>query len=118
MSELYKRIKSLCDTRNINITQLCRDSGASRGSLSDLKMGRKQRLSTETLSKIANYFNVSVDYLLGKTEEKTPSKHGERRINDDDIKFALFDGDKDITDAQYEEVKRFAAYVKERDKNK
>lgn|GEM_PF-6200146 len=33
-------------------------------------------------------------------------------VTDDDIKFALFDGDKDITDEMYNEVKEFAKYVK------
>lgn len=67
MSELYERILGLCDEKGITITELCRQSGASRGSLTDLKMGRKSSLSTATLSKIAVYFGVSVDYLLGKT---------------------------------------------------
>lgn len=74
MSELYSRIDRLCKERNINITTMCKDSGASRGSLSDLKFGRKQSLSVDTLTKIASYFNVSVDYLAGKEEkENSPS---------------------------------------------
>ena len=38
-------------------------------------------------------------------------------ISDADICFALFGGDKDITDEQFEEVKRYALYLKERKKN-
>ena len=38
-------------------------------------------------------------------------------ISDDVLKFALFGGDKEITDAQLEEVKRFAKFVKERENN-
>lgn len=72
MSDLYTRIEKLCKERNINITTMCKDSGASRGSLSDLKFGRKQSLSVDTLTKIASYFNISVDALLGE-EEKSPS---------------------------------------------
>ena len=64
MSELYNRIESLCKKRNINVTVMCKETGASRGSLTDLKAGRKKKLSTDTLSKIAEYFGVSVDYLL------------------------------------------------------
>lgn len=65
MSRLYETIAHLCTDRGITITELCRQSGASRGSLSDLKMGRKQSLSADTLSKIATYFGVSMDDLLG-----------------------------------------------------
>lgn len=65
MSDLYKRIEVLCGDANVNITTMCKEAEVSRASLTDLKMGRKQSLSADTLSKIASYFGVSVDYLLG-----------------------------------------------------
>ena len=78
MSDLYRKIEDLCKKRGVNVTQMCKESGASRASITDLKMGRKQARSSMTLSKIANYFNVSVDYLIGtEQKEKTPSKIGE-----------------------------------------
>lgn len=75
MSDLYNRIEGLCADSGINITTMCKESGASRASLTDLKMGRKQSLSTDTLSKISVYFGVSVDYLLGnEPKEKAPAE--------------------------------------------
>ena len=65
MSELYKRIEMLCKNENMTITTMCKEAGASRASLSDLKVGRKQSLSTETLSRIAKTLGVSVSFLLG-----------------------------------------------------
>ena len=65
MSELYKRIERLCQNEGMTITAMCKISGASRASLSDLKVGRKQSLSTDTLSKIARTLGVSVSFLLG-----------------------------------------------------
>ncbi len=41
----------------------------------------------------------------------------DKSVSDDVLKFALFGGDKEITDSQLEEVKRFAKFVKERDNN-
>lgn len=118
MSNLYNRIEELCKDRNESITTMCKESGASRASLSDLKVGRKQSLSADTLSKIAAHFSVSVDYLLGKENKKAPTENGERVVSDDDIKFALFGGDGEITDEMYDEVKRFAAYIKQREADK
>lgn len=69
MSELFNRISMLCDEKNVSITKMCAESGASRASLTDLKKGRKQSLSAETLSKIASYFDISIDFLLGYTPE-------------------------------------------------
>ena len=37
-------------------------------------------------------------------------------VSEDDIKFALFGGGP-VTDAQYEEVKQFVRFIKERDAN-
>lgn len=69
MCSLYERIELLCKTKNMNVTTMCREAIVSRGALSDLRNGRTNKLSTETLSKIANYFDVSVDYLLNGTNE-------------------------------------------------
>lgn len=116
MEDLYKRIEILCNNRGVTITAMCKESGASRASLTDLKKGRKQGLSAETLSKIATYFEVSIDYLLtGEETKKAPTPEGERTVSDDDIKFALFGGDGEITDAMFDEVKRFAQMVKLRE---
>jgi hypothetical protein len=92
MAELYQTIAQLCADKGINITELCRQSGASRGSLSDLKKGRKQSLSADTLSKIAAYFGVSVDYLLGNTEEKEKpaSQEADELIKSDPLAGQLF----------------------------
>lgn len=116
MNKLYETIASLCAKNGIKPGKMCTDLGISRGNISDLKMGRIESLSAEKLSKIATYFNVSVDYLLsGEDTKKAPTPKGERKISDDDIKFALFGGDGEITDAMYDEVKRFAQMVKLRE---
>ena len=116
MSDLYDRIETLCKERNVSITTVCRQSGASRASLSDLKAGRKQSLSAETLSKLAGWFDVSVDHLLGN--ENAPTEVRGRNVSQEDIKFALFGGDGEITDEMYQEVCNFAAYVKRREEEK
>ena len=79
LNEMYKRIEALCKERKINMTQMCRDTQIPRGNLTDLKMGRTKKLSTETLGKIAVYFGVSMEYLLGHENKKTPTlPEGER----------------------------------------
>lgn len=69
MSNLYYRIEKLCKSNDMTITSMCKTSGASRASLSDLKMGRKQGLSTDTLAKIAKVLGVSVGLLIGEKPE-------------------------------------------------
>ncbi len=47
-----------------------------------------------------------------------PVRTAPRSVSDEDIKFALFGGDGEITDAMYDEVKRFAAFLKQREAEK
>lgn len=114
MGTLYENIMALCDSRGIKGGKLCTDIGISKGLLTDLKMGRRSGVSAATAQKIAAYFGVTVGYLLGQEENNAPADHGKRAVTDEDIKFALFGGDGEITDEMYQEVKRFAAYIKQR----
>ena len=55
---------------------------------------------------------------MGWSEEDSKSKVNFSPVTDDDIKFALFGGEEEITDEMYDEVKNFAEYVKQKYKNK
>lgn len=118
MGTLYENIIALCNKHGIKGGKLCTDIGMSKGILTDLKMGRQTGISAANAQKIASYFGVSVGYLLGEETEKAPADDGKRSVSDDDIKFALFGGDGEITDAMYDEVRNFAAYVKQREADK
>lgn len=117
MGTLYDNIMALCDQKGIKGGKMCSEVGISKGLLTDLKMGRRTGVSAVTAQKIASYFGVSVGYLLGE-EENAPAEFGKRAISDDDIKFALFGGDGEITDAMYQEVKEFASLIKLREEMK
>lgn len=115
MSTLYDRLVSLCAGKGIKGGKMCTDLGISKSLMTDLKMGRKKSVSAETAQKIASYFGVSVGYLLGEETEKAPADDGKRNVSDEDIQFALFGGADEITEAMYDEVKQFAAFLKQRE---
>lgn len=77
MGNLYARIETMCHNKGVSITDMCRESGASRGSLSDLKMGRISSLTAGTLSKLSAYFGVSIDVLIGNDELQPTKTAGE-----------------------------------------
>ena len=68
MGTLYERLDFLCKERGIKGGRMCGDLGISKSLMTDLKSGRKKGVSAETAQKIANYFNVTVGYLLGEEE--------------------------------------------------
>lgn len=73
MADLYENIAKLCRNRGITGGRLCTELGFSRSTLSDLKAGRINSLSSQKLQKIADYFSVSVDTLLtGEAPVLTP----------------------------------------------
>ncbi len=47
-------------------------------------------------------------------KEKAPASEGERKVSDEDIKFALWGDTSNITDDDLEDVKRYAAFIRER----
>lgn len=116
ISEFYKRLRDLCEERSMTVNELVKILDLSSGSPTAWKNGAVPR--NATLAKIADYFGVTTGYLLGKENKKAPTASGERQISDDDIKFALFGGDGEITDAMYDEVRKFAAFVKQREADK
>ncbi len=67
---------------------------------------------------IANYLGVSVEYLRGETDNKYPTDSSVSSP-DELIKFALFGGDAEtISDEAFEDVKRFAQIVAEKERRK
>ena len=64
MATLYENLKLLCDQRGIKPGKMCVDIGASKSLMTGLKAGRTKSINAETAQKIADYFGVSVDYLL------------------------------------------------------
>lgn len=110
----YDLYDELCKAKGVSATKAAMDMGLSK---SHPTAWKKRGLTPkgDTLNKIADYFGVSVDYLLGKEEKTSTQESG--RLNDDDIKFALW-GTREIDDDVLDRVKRFAKFAQEDEKNK
>ena len=102
----YDRFALLCAQAGVSVYKACTDVGMNRSAVAKWKAGATP--NGATVAKLADYFQVPVDYLLG----------GKRPVSDEEIKFALFGGNGEITDEMYAEVKHFAAFVKQRETEK
>ena len=57
----YERVAKLCKRNKLAITALEKELGFGRGTIGKWKKGAEPNLAN--LQKVADYFNVSVDYL-------------------------------------------------------
>lgn len=80
MATVYEMIESLCRERGITGSKMCDDLGISRSTMTELRKGRAKTMNLEKAGKIADYFGVSTDYLLGKTPTPSLTRRDERDI--------------------------------------
>ena len=64
----YERLKQLAKEKNVSLTNLVKELGMSTGNLSRWKSGIVPK--SDTVSALAEYFEVTSDYLLGIDREK------------------------------------------------
>ena len=62
-----QRIFAIMDERGLSAYKVAKDTGISQGNFGDWKNGRAKP-GLKALNKLAAYFDVPVDYLLGKID--------------------------------------------------
>lgn len=63
---MYQRIRDLREDRDLNQTEIAKLLGMSQTGYSKYETGEHD-IPTAILIKLADFYNVSVDYLLGRT---------------------------------------------------
>ena len=115
---LVERIRRLCADHSISVRQLEFAAGLSEGTIGRWNVSIP---SVDKVKKVADYFGVTVDYLIDQNDESI-STHTARRekISDEELKFAIFNhrGDTEITDEMLAEVRQFAQWIATREGNK
>lgn len=67
----YDTFHKLCESKGVTDSRACLDMGFSRSYAAKMK-NKKGAPSMDKLSTMANYFGVTVDYLLNAEKEKAP----------------------------------------------
>ncbi len=115
MNEKFKlRLEQLMRERNINQIGLSAEIGVTQSTLSR-NINGVHRPKAEIVERIANYFNVSTDYLLGKTDDRLPTNTSTTdKLSG--IKLALYNQTEELTEEQMEDVLKFVEFIKNKDK--
>ncbi|MFS9130872.1 helix-turn-helix transcriptional regulator [Streptococcus australis] len=93
MFPTFEKVRELARKKGLSLNQVEEKLGYSKNTLYSLK---RQKISSERLQEIADYFNVSTDYLLGRTENPHIAKDGDASapldLRDIAAQSMLFDG--------------------------
>ncbi|KIS10149.1 Cro/CI family phage transcriptional regulator [Streptococcus equi subsp. zooepidemicus Sz16] len=104
MFPTFEKIKELADRQGISINKLEEKLGYSRNTIYNLKT---KKPNAERISEIADYFQVSTDYLLGRTDNPKIAQDGQEYTSDDLRQMAenakTFDG-KPLTESDIEAI--------------
>lgn len=106
-----ERVLSLIAQKGISKNKMLTDLKLNKNSFVD--WGKHGNIPNgDVLSKISEYFNVSVDYLLGN---ETEGKSLDEQLKG--IDFALHSESKELTDGEKQDVLNFVKFIKAKREN-
>lgn len=68
---MYERIRNLREDKDLKQEDLAKLLNCTQACYSNYENGKRD-IPTESLGILADFYNVSVDYLMGRTNEKQP----------------------------------------------
>lgn len=103
--DMYDRIKLLAREHGFSIRSLEEKLGFGNGTI---RRWQTQTPGIDKIQKVADYFDVSIDYLLGREKQEA----------DDDSNLSLLAAhiDEDATEEDIKEIMNFIDYIKNRKK--
>lgn len=113
---LGNRLKKLRATQNLSQQELAEKLNISRGTYAHYEINKRQP-DYNTLKKISDFFNVSIDYLItGNEHTNSPDEMWKEFL---DPKTQIFFKDlQNAPEEKIDELIRFWEFIKERDKKK
>lgn len=104
----YERFSTLCSERNLTVTTVLKELGLSPSKGTQWKSGTMP--SSKNLTKIANYFDVSIDYLLGNDDiKKRPTLENAERNDELEL---LINEILNLPPSQMEKVRDYVDFLK------
>ena len=108
------RIRALRKAKGLNQTELGNRLGVKTNAVSKWECGRVEDIPMSKVKAMAALFNVPVSYLMD--EEQAPTDPGKRAVSDEEMMFALWGDTTEVDEADLDDVRRYAAFIKERKK--
>ena len=110
-SNFTERLKSLRAEKNISQKKLAEELFVSQQTIAKWETD-KSTPNPDTITKISDFFEVSTDYLLGKSDFRT---HLDEELSQEE--FALYGEVRELTTAEKEKIMEFIKFTKSIRKN-
>jgi transcriptional regulator with XRE-family HTH domain len=94
----YDTLKKLCEEKNISPSKAATECGISRSTVTWWKQ-HKTSPNSEQVSKLAEYFGVSTDYLLGNDQKEKPAQNNVQVRDEHDNIVVLDDETRNLIDS-------------------
>lgn len=117
MNTFGDRLRQLRIDKELTQEELANQFGLHKTRISQYELNKRQA-DDELKKKFAEYFDVSVDYLIGKTEIK---ESAEKLLKDKSVTIALHNTnefDEELPEEAKKEIENFIEYVKHKYKSK
>lgn len=108
----YQYFEQIIKSKGLTAYRVAKDTDINAVTFTKWKNGIAQP-KYDKLSKIAAYLQVTVSELTGSEPEVTP-----KTLTDSELMFALFGDTENITQADLEDVKQFAQFIKQKKENR
>lgn len=106
------RLKALRSERGMSQTEFANKIGVAQNTVSNWENGNRL-IDTETVARIADYFGVTIDYLLGRTDDMNQNP-GEENISFDDFTYAMYNESKELTEEDKQALLGMARLLKKK----
>lgn len=105
------RLKELRTESGLSQTDFAKKFNVAQNTVSNWENGNRT-IDSETAVKMAKFFNVTVDYLLGRTDDKN-QKPGETNIKFDEFTYAMYNESRELSDDDKQRLLTFARMLKD-----
>lgn len=82
---IVDRITELCKIKKVSVNQMLKETNLNKSLVDNLKRGSIP--SVDKMVVVADYFSVSVDYLIGESNEKEPAVNQNNELGENTVVF-------------------------------
>lgn len=112
-----ENLRKIRKERDLTMKEVGIAIGVGESTISQYETGKRQP-DQQTLLKLADYFGVSVDYLLGREMEENASPLLHIPEEYKNLPIAFYEGAKDLTQEDIDDVVKFMEFLKKKKSDK